>query len=271
MRPHIETEMVLKHPFGSLGLAWLACALVLSGCSLEDVDSDAIRTQGMFADMLALAPGDGTTFVRVRLTVGGASGTNITLVNDDRLEATFREVTAVLDRTGDGRYEAQLEGDAAGEVGVWLTRGPDDLPAGGSALLPEPFITQLVTDASVGIDRASEVVVSWAPAVPGGVVRWEVGGRCLWTRSGATPDDGSLTLGPESFEVRGTRAGEECEVTITLDRANVHDVDPLWIPGSAFEAIQRRAVRFVSTPAPSEGAALELDDDDAAGSLPAPD
>jgi hypothetical protein len=37
--------------------------------------------------LLALAPGDGTTLVRVHLTVGGA---NVTLVNDDRREATFR-------------------------------------------------------------------------------------------------------------------------------------------------------------------------------------
>jgi len=206
----------------------------------------------MFADMLALAPGDGTTLVRVHLTVGGASGTNVTLVNDDRLEATFREVSAVLERAGRGRYQTQLEGDAAGEVNVWLSRGPEDTAAGGTAELPEPFITVLETDARAGIERGSDVEVSWAPSVPGGSLRWTVEGRCLWTRSGSTPDDGSLTLGPESFDVRATRAGEECDVAVTLERASEYAVDSDWLPGSSFRAVQRRGVSFVSVPEPSE-------------------
>jgi hypothetical protein len=252
--------VILTNRLGSWGAA---AALAAAGCTLEDVDSDAIRTEGMFADMLALAPGDGTTWVRVQLTVGGASGTNVTLVNDDRLEATYREVTAVLERTGRGRYQAQLDGDEADEVSIWFSRGADDTPAGGSAELPEPFLTTLVTDASDGIARGSDVVVSWTPSMPGADLGWEVEGRCLWTRSGTTADDGSLTLGPESFEVRATRIGEECDVAITLDRTRERPVDPAWIPGSTFRAVQRRAVSFISTPAPSElgepAGALDID------------
>lgn len=247
--------------WGAVAAAWLAT----SGCTLEDVDSDAIRTQGMFADMLALAPGDGTTLVRVQLTVGGASGTNVTLVGDDRLEATFNEVSAVLERTGRGRYQTRLDGDEPSEVRVRLSRGPEDASAGGAAELPLPFITTLETDARAGIARNADVVVSWEPSVPGDDLRWSVEGRCLWSRSGSTPDDGRFTLGPESFEVRRTRAGEECDVEITLERAQQFAVDPQWNPGSSFRAVQRRAVSFVSLPEPDEAAEPGADEGDEAG------
>jgi hypothetical protein len=235
-----------------LGRWVLFSALVASGCSLEDVDSDAIRTRGMFADMLALAPGDGSTLVRVELTVGGEDGTKVTLVGDDELEARFGEVSAPLQRTGGGRYETQLQGDLAGQVVVELSRGPEDDPAGGSAALPDPFITSLISDASAGIARESEVVVTWAPTVAGGTMAWAVAGSCLWSESGVTADDGTLVLGPESFRVRPSRAGEECEVAVTLERENEGVVDRAWYPFSRFHAIQRRAVSFVSIPAAEE-------------------
>jgi hypothetical protein len=243
-----------------LGRWVLVSALVASGCSLEDVDSDAIRTRGMFADMLALAPGDGSTLVRVELTVGGEDGTKVTLVGDDQLEARFGEVSAPMQRTGGGRYETQLQGDLAGQVVVELSRGPEDDPAGGSAQLPDPFITSLRSDASAGIARESEVVVTWAPTVAGGTVGWAVAGSCLWSESGVTADDGTLVLGPESFRVRPSRAGEECEVAVTLERENQGVVDRAWYPFSRFRAVQRRAVSFVSIPAEEEQEAAGVPD-----------
>jgi hypothetical protein len=206
----------------------------------------------MFADMLALAPGDGSTLVRVDLTVGGESGTNVTLVGDDRLEARVGELTEPLARSGAGRYEQRIEGDSASEVSVSLLRGPEDVGAGGAVFLPEPFSTTLETNAAAGIARDVEVVVSWTPPVAGGILRWSIEGRCVWPESGEAADDGLLTLGAESVRVRGTRTGEECDVMITLDRENTGGVDPAWIPGSRIVAIQRRGVSFVSSPGRSE-------------------
>jgi len=222
------------------------------GCGADEVDSDAIRTQGMFADMLALAPGDGTTLVRVQLTVGGENGTNVALVGDDRLEASFAAASETLVRSGRGSYERQMAADSAGDVSVQLLRGPDDASASGRAWLPEPFVAALETDASGGIGRDAGVVISWSPAVPGASLTWTLDGRCLWAESGSTADDGAFRLGREHFRVRGTRSGDDCEVEVRLDREGPGGVDPQWIPGSRFRAIQRRAVRFVSTPARDE-------------------
>ena len=232
------------------------CALPVLGalgCAPQDVDSDAIGTQGMFADMLALAPGDGTTLVRVRLAAGGENGTHVTLVGEDRLQASFAAVTETLVRSGRGSYEQHMAADSAGDVSVQLLRGPEDASAGGRAWLPEPFVAALETDVSAGVGRDAAVDVSWSPAVPGAALRWTLEGPCLWTESGSTADDGSFRLEPERFRVRGARSGEECDVELRLDREGTGSVDSVWIPGSRFRAIQRRAVRFVSVPARADG------------------
>ena len=233
----------------------------VAGCTLEEVDSDAIRTQGMYADMLAIAPGDGTTLVRVDLTVGGASGTKVHLVGEDALLAEAGDALLGLSRRARGRYEAVLPGDAPGAIDVRLERGPDDDAAGGSAELPEGFGMALVTDDSVGINRSTPVVAQWNPGVPGGSIDWAVEGRCIWADSGTTPDDGELTIGPEHVRVRPTRTGDDCQVQLTLERGSQGEVDPAFLPGSRFRALQRRGVAFVSTPALDEtgGAASSAD------------
>ncbi len=235
-----------------LGLWGLSYAILASGCSLEDVDSDAIRTQGIFADILALAPGDGSTLVRVQLTVGGDDGTNVTLVGDDRLEAQVGEITERLGRSGRGRYEQRISGDSPSEVSLRLLRGEENDPASASAQLPEGFMIALDTDSAAGISRGTPVIVSWTPPVSGGLIGWEVEGSCIWTESGQTPDDGSLTLAATTFRVRATQIGEDCEVQVTLDRQNDGVVDGVLIPGSRFRAIQRRRLSFASTPAAAE-------------------
>ena len=81
------------------------------GCTLEEVDSDAIRTQGMYAEILAIAPGEGQTLVRVNLTVGGKSGTRVHLVREDILVAQAGDAMEELSRQGHGRYDATLQRD----------------------------------------------------------------------------------------------------------------------------------------------------------------
>jgi hypothetical protein len=41
-------------------------------------------------------------------------------------------------------------------------------------------------------------------------------------------------------------------VRLTFDRATTSEVDPLFVPGSSFRGVQRRAVTFVSTPGVGE-------------------
>jgi hypothetical protein len=223
------------------------------GCTLDEVNSDAIRTNGMFAEMLAIAPGNGNTLVRVNLTVGGASGTRVRLVGDDALVAEAGEDLVTLGRSGQGRYEETLPGESAREVTVRLERGPEDLTVQGSAVLPEPYALRFETEVAGGVNRSTPVIISWdPPGAEGETVEWSVAGDCIWSDSGITPDDGVMTLQPEHVRVRSTQVGEECQVRFTLDRSVKNEVDPQLVPGSSMRAIQRRAVAFESTPAVGE-------------------
>jgi hypothetical protein len=51
--------------------------------------------------------------------------------------------------------------------------------------------------------------------------------------------------------VQALDEGEDCDVTITLERTNDGDVDSAF-DGGKFQAIQRRRILFTSTPAPGE-------------------
>jgi hypothetical protein len=236
--------------------SWLLTAVLLSGglgCTLEEVGSDAIRTKGIYAEMLAIAPGDGQTIVRANLTVGGSSGTRVRLAGEDRLVAEAADDVQELWRRGRGQYEVSLVDEASREVTVRLERGEEDDAAQGSALLPEPFGMQLETAAAGGINRSTPAIVSWQdPGPDDSRLDWSVDGDCIWPDSGVTPDDGVMTLLTDSVQVRPTQVGAECEVRLTLDRVNVGEVDALFVPGSSFRAIQRRSVSFISTPAVGE-------------------
>jgi hypothetical protein len=242
----------------ALSLAALSLAALsltgAAGCTLEEVNSDAIRTRGMYVEMLAIAPGNDSTLVRVNLTVGGNSGTRVELTGDDALVTQSGDTVEVLARVGRGRYQQTLQRESAEEIVVRLERGEEDDSAQGSAVLPEPFAMQLETDAAGGVDRATNVIVSWqnASADPLAQVTWSVDGDCIWSESGVTPDDGVLTLTADRIRVRSTQRGKECAVQLTLDRESAGEVDPVFVPGSSFRAIQRRAVTFVSTPSVEE-------------------
>ena len=93
----------MNHRKGPLGLAAVPFAAILLSTALEEVNSDAIRTNGMFAEMLAISLGKGDTLVRVNLTVGGASGTRIELTGDDVLVAEAGDDFVTLGRIGRGR------------------------------------------------------------------------------------------------------------------------------------------------------------------------
>ncbi len=247
----------MNHQKGPLGLAAVPfAAFVLStalGCTLDEVNSDAIRTNGLFAEMLAISPGRGDTLVRVNLTVGGASGTRVELTGDDTLVAEAGDDSVTLGRTGRGRYQETLPGEFSREITVRLERGPDDSSAQGSVVLPEPYALRLETDVSGGVNRSTPLIVSWdPPGAEGDTLEWSVDGDCIWSDSGITPDDGVMTLQSEHVRVRPTQVGEECSVLVTLERSVKTEVDPQFVPGSSLRAIQRRAVDFVSTPAVGE-------------------
>src|SRR5690606_20700109 len=85
--------------------ALLGAAVVgtLFGCN-EVVDSDAIRTQGMYAGITATTDATGLTRVDVTLRVGGPNGTDVNLIGDDKLTASLEGGSAKVLSGDDGDY-----------------------------------------------------------------------------------------------------------------------------------------------------------------------
>jgi hypothetical protein len=236
-------------------VAVLTGAVLGLGCGVSPVQSDLIRTEGLFVDMQALATGDGTTLVRVDLTVAGANGTPVDLAGEDSLIATAGGISYPLVQSAHGVYEDQLEGDAAIGITVQLERAANSASGSSSADLPAPFALQIDNATSEGIDRSTALLVHWngegAPDLEPEMA-WSVDGACIWPDSGTMPDDGVTTLGAEHLRVRSTHRGENCEVELSLDRAHQGSVDPVFVPGSSFVATQHRSVTFTSIPGAGE-------------------
>lgn len=238
--------------------AWVGAFLLLAGCSTRDVGSDSVRTQGLYAEMLAQASGDGTTLVQVQLAVAAAGGTKVELVGDDSLIAEAGTISYVLVQSARGTYEDQIDGDSAGEIIVRLERGNGEDSGSATAMLPEPFTPQIENADSRGIDRGTPLEVTWAPSLASSdadaivPIAWSIDGPCIWPESGFTPDIGEVMLDPAHFVVRPQHAGETCEVQLSLERQNQGEVDPVFVPSSNFRALQTRSVSFTSTAAPGE-------------------
>lgn len=227
-----------------IALVLIASVPGLVACT-EDVNSNDIKTHGMYAGIRAVAHGDGTADVTVDLRVGGNSGTVVDLVAGDQLVATSNGTSTVLAHKGND-YQARIPSVVGGtEIQVAFERGQDDVSAPNSlVVLPEDYnITAPTADASVS--RATEVAVSWSPTSSDGM-SWDVDGDCIFA------DSGNLSGGASSVAVKldptTTDQNNSCTVTFCLNRTRAGQVDSAFGEGGKFEAVQRRCVKFTSTP-----------------------
>jgi hypothetical protein len=91
-----------------------AVSLLAFGCT-ESVESNDVRTSGVYPEIAVTATGNGSSQVRVRLKVGGNnSNTFLDLSGMDRLEATVGDDTNVLDETSSDTYTTTFPTDAEG-------------------------------------------------------------------------------------------------------------------------------------------------------------
>jgi hypothetical protein len=222
----------------------------------EDVDSEDIRTHGMYAIYEAVADGSGETEIVTQLRVGGDNGTFVELSGEDELTAMTEDEDVVLRHKNSGNkhyYEGSLDGDYEGlEIQIALTRGGNDDDAVDSfAELPAPFDAALEDEKAEYVLRESDVSIIWDNEASG-KMEWSLEGDCIKSASGSTNDDGSLTLKAEDIEVWESDKGEACDVTVTLDRVSDGETDSAFGDGGEFKAIQRRTVTFNSMPAEGE-------------------
>lgn len=225
----------------------LGFAFLLGGCA-EEVESEDVRTTGIYPEIEVTASGNGTSRVAVRLKVGGSgSNTFLDLTGQDRLEATANGETKELDESDGHWYRVSFPTEAGGtEFTVAFLRGEaDDSAPDSRVTLPEPFELSVDTEEASRAD--DDVPYSWEPDASGDVA-WRYEGTCVQSDTGSTADDGEHRIQAGSIETFESDAMESCEVTLQVTRESRGSIDPAFTEGGRAVARQVRNAGFRSTP-----------------------
>ena len=236
-------------------LGLLAAALfALSGCS-EDVDSDDVATDAVYANMYVTAPGDGESHLLTTLRVGGPnSNTYLDLTDYDSLVAYVNDTGKNMAQSGDG-YVASFPYESEGtpyRFAFLRSHAPDSECAGVSApnssvTLPAPFdIVNPVSDSAHS--RNADLVFTWSGSGAADGMSWTVDGPCILTASDTIDDDdGSFTIPADTIAVIGS-ANNSCTATLTVSRTRAGELDPAFVSGEGgvISAAQRRTRQFVT-------------------------
>lgn len=234
-------------------------ALGLAGCKDEKVESEDIRTSGIWASFEVKATGNGKASVESELRVGGDSGTVIELTGEDKLVCTAAETSKTLGKSGNA-YKASLPIDAGGTLFTFaFNRGDEDEAAPNSNVtLPDPFTIAGVTSAQE-VSRAAQLTVTWEASATADPMKWELDGDCLFSTDGKVATDGTLTLAGDDFNPtltaeEGAKAGDaskaNCSAKLCIERKRTGTLDPAFAEeeGGEIHAIQRRCTSFISVP-----------------------
>lgn len=232
-------------------------ALGVCGCKNEKVESEDIRTSGIWASFVVTATGNGKSSVESELRVGGGSGTIVELTGEDKLVCTVGDTKKTLNKDGNF-YKYTFTGDEGNTTFVFaFNRSDEDETAPNSNVtLPDPFTITGVTSTQE-VSRGAQLVVAWEPSATFDSTHWELDGDCLFPTNGKVTTDGALTLSGADFNPtltaeEGVKSGDpsksNCTAKLCIERKRLGTLDPAFAEeeGGEIYAIQRRCTSFVS-------------------------
>lgn len=240
-----------------------AALLTLVGCGATD--SDNVRTGGVRATLTVEAPGDGTSEVSAKFTVGsgGIGGTNLDLKAGDSatasangIEKTLRKKTDVL---GGISYDGAFDFDEGETLFRIALNRPNDTSAPNSTVrLTEPFAVTLPEN-NQRFALADALTIVWSPSGYASSMDFVFVAKCpsgaqtmtrVTYRSAA--DDGSYSTGLGSIigdAAAGLPPGSDCRVEMEIARSRPGQLDPNYGEGGAIRAAQKRnRTYFVDLP-----------------------
>lgn len=229
------------------------CLTALCACA-EDVDSDNVKTDGMFANFTVTGRENGQSEVRAWILIGGGnSNTYADLTGGDVLTATSGTEMRTLTEEGGNLgsvhiYAGTFAGAEEGqEFTVNFEREDDESAPNSVTALPAPFeITAPIEGADVS--RAEPLTITWTPATSEAVdIRLDGDCTIIETES-VSSDTGSHTFPADSINTTASNEGETCSVELTVSTRVAGSVDPAFGEGGRFDAIQERTISFRSTP-----------------------
>jgi hypothetical protein len=220
----------------------------LAACT--PIDSDAVTTANLRADVQVIADGTDTTAVYAWLFShkDGDPPLNfetIRLVEADSLSATSNGSSVAMresDLVVEYRYDAMF-GAAAPEqtFEVALDRATDTSAPHSSVSLPAPFAPTIPTTSS----RSAPLTITWSPSGTTDPVSIHVSG-CASAQLDGLADSGAATL--PAGTIVADQAGETCDVSVEITRSRSGMLDPAYGQGGSITAEQQRTVAMTTSP-----------------------
>ena len=223
-----------------------------SGCA--QVESDDVKTDGIYADLLVQADGSGSSVATAALKVGGASSnTFLDLTAGDALEAANGDDVSAMVRNealGVIWYSAIFAVDSADapfkisflrEEDVSAPDSDVTMPAGFAITAPAP---------NTSFSRASDaVVVTWDNSGSTDGFSWQITGDCIVAQFGnQTADNGTLTIPAGAIQPGQNQGANSCTANIQLFRTRAGTLDGAYGEGGVIRARQTRTISILSAP-----------------------
>ncbi|MED5372172.1 MAG: hypothetical protein VX899_14230 [Myxococcota bacterium] len=228
----------------------LALSLVLpTMVACESVDSEAVMTSGVYADIVIQTQGEGSSDVATILRVGGpTSNTYLDLMGEDTLTATVGEETLELEKQslGDYReYTAGFDVDAEDTLfDVSFTRAVDAGAPSSTVTMPAPFALTGPEEGAQFVVQADDITVTYEPASTDDQIRWTIEGDCIYSEGETvTGDPGSFVIPADLIEVMDEEDAS-CSAELKVIRARAGSLDAGYGEGGEIEARQVRSVEI---------------------------
>lgn len=232
----------------------LSLAAVLAACT--NVKSTDIKTSGMSAHMSVTADGTGLARAQASLNVDNNATDFVDLQGGDTLTATAGGQTQQLMRLTLGGavfYAVDFQGkDAAGTAyTIALNRKTETSAPSSTCTLPGPFSIGAPAPGSSFSRATQDVQVTWAPSGTQDHMTYSLSGDCLKAilTTDIQGDPGALTLTKAMIQPSdANHSGSNCQATVTIKRTKAGSLDKAYGYGGEINAVQTRAVNFMSTP-----------------------
>jgi hypothetical protein len=213
-----------------------ALTMLMVGC--ESVESTDIKTSGIWADLSVSHAGNQGTFstATATLRVGGpGSNTYVELVSGDDITVSVADLSVPMGEVALGDliwYSATVEHTTGGdEWTMALTRAADEPAPSSTMALPADFDVDAIPG---DLDASGSVVVTWAPSGTSDGMAVTVDGDCVLSeRFDVSGDPGSFEVPGDQIQPTDEADAIDCDLTYTVERSRVGQVDPAYEGGTA--------------------------------------
>jgi len=245
---------------------WILSAFLGLALGCNTVDSSTTDTAGMYADLRAVASGNGSTEVAAWLKLDEGSLDFIGLTGGDTLRAYM-----IHPVTGAETQATMVEGSFAGAT--WYTADFDIQDANTSfrveldrtatskvsalnstTSIPTPFTLSTIPANTTSFSRTSATTldVTWDPFnfTSADQLSYEVDGSCIQKRQESInwQTATSVQIANHFLQSLSGQETNSCEITVTITLTRNGSVDPAFGKGGEFLGSQAREIKLTANP-----------------------